>query len=59
MSNQMAPLAEPWRPLRDAAARLWWAYYNALKQREGVIGEPPDANGVAKKISAAKRSRGA
>jgi DNA-3-methyladenine glycosylase II len=38
-AKQMAPLAEPWRPLRGAAAHLWWAYYRALKKREGVIGE--------------------
>ena len=25
--KQMAPLAEPWRPLRGAAAHLWWSYY--------------------------------
>jgi DNA-3-methyladenine glycosylase II len=37
--KQMAPLAEPWRPLRGAAAHLWWAYYHAIKKREGVIGE--------------------
>jgi DNA-3-methyladenine glycosylase II len=36
-SKQMAPLAEPWRPLRGAAAHLWWSYYRALKKREGVI----------------------
>jgi DNA-3-methyladenine glycosylase II len=36
-AKQMAPLAEPWRPLRGAAAHLWWAYYRALKKREGVI----------------------
>jgi DNA-3-methyladenine glycosylase II len=35
--KQMAPLAEPWRPLRGAAAHLWWSYYRALKNREGVI----------------------
>src|SRR3954451_18959620 len=35
--KQMAPLAEPWRPLRGAAAHLWWAYYKVLKSREGVI----------------------
>jgi DNA-3-methyladenine glycosylase II len=34
--KQMAPLAEPWRPLRGAAAHLWWAYYRVLKKREGV-----------------------
>jgi DNA-3-methyladenine glycosylase II len=38
--KQMAPLAEPWRPLRGAAAQLWWSYYRALKKREGVIGAP-------------------
>ena len=34
--KQMAPLAEPWRPLRGAAAHLWWAYYHAVKKRDGV-----------------------
>jgi DNA-3-methyladenine glycosylase II len=34
--KQMAPLAEPWRPLRGAAAHLWWAYYKVLKRREGI-----------------------
>src|SRR3954447_9562981 len=38
-AKQMAPLAEPWRPLRGAAAHLWWAYYKVLKRREGVSGE--------------------
>ena len=37
-AKQMAPLAEPWRPMRGAAAHLWWAYYRAMKKREGVIG---------------------
>jgi DNA-3-methyladenine glycosylase II len=36
--KEMAPLAEPWRPLRGAAAHLWWSYYRVLKKREGVIG---------------------
>src|SRR5471030_1327206 len=35
--KEMSPLAEPWRPLRGAAAHLWWSYYRALKKREGVI----------------------
>jgi len=37
-ATQMAPLAEPWRPLRGAAAHLWWSYYRAIKKREGAIG---------------------
>jgi DNA-3-methyladenine glycosylase II len=36
--KEMAPLGEPWRPLRGAAAHLWWGYYRVLKKREGVIG---------------------
>jgi DNA-3-methyladenine glycosylase II len=36
--KEVAPLAEPWRPLRGAAAHLWWSYYRVLKKREGVIG---------------------
>ena len=35
-AKQMAPLAEPWRPWRGAAAHLWWAYYRVVKKREGV-----------------------
>src|SRR4051812_679973 len=38
-AKQMIPLAEPWRPLRGAAAHLWWAYYKVLKRREGVIAD--------------------
>ena len=38
-AKQMAPLAEPWRPLRGAAAHLWWSYYRVLRKREGVIGQ--------------------
>lgn len=37
--KQMIPLAEPWRPMRGAAAHLWWSYYRAIKKREGVIAE--------------------
>lgn len=29
--------AEPWRPWRGAAARLLWAWYGAVKARDGVI----------------------
>jgi DNA-3-methyladenine glycosylase II len=43
-AKEMGPLAEPWRPMRGAAAQLWWTYYRALKKREGVIDaqEKPD-----------------
>jgi DNA-3-methyladenine glycosylase II len=52
----MAPLAEPWRPMRGAAAHLWWSYYRVLKKREGVIGGQPKPNAVLNKIVVAKRS---
>src|SRR5437879_11034779 len=55
-AKQMAPLAEPWRPLRGAAAHLWWTYYRAVKKREGVRGGEPKANAVLNKIHVAKRS---
>jgi len=55
-AKQMAPLAEPWRPLRGAAAHLWWAYYRAVKKREGVIGGEPKTNAVLNKMPVAKRS---
>jgi DNA-3-methyladenine glycosylase II len=51
-AKQMAELAEPWRPLRGAAAHLWWAYYKVLKAREGVIGGKAKAGAAP----AAKRS---
>jgi DNA-3-methyladenine glycosylase II len=37
-AKQMVALAEPWRPMRGAAAHLWWSYYRTLRKREGVIG---------------------
>jgi DNA-3-methyladenine glycosylase II len=53
-AKQMAPLAEPWRPLRGAAAHLWWAYYKVLKARDGVIGGTVKANAVLNKAAVAK-----
>ena len=31
-AKQMIPLAEPWRPMRGAAAHLWWSYYRATQE---------------------------
>jgi DNA-3-methyladenine glycosylase II len=53
-AKEMAPLAEPWRPMRGAAAHLWWAYYRAIKKREGVIAEKQKANAVSSKVPVAK-----
>ncbi len=54
--KEMAPLAEPWRPLRGAAAHIWWSYYRVLKHREGVIGGEAKPNAVLNKPPVAKRS---
>src|SRR5258705_355096 len=43
-------------PRPRAAAHLWWAYYRAVKKREGMIGGEPKANAVLNKIPVAKRS---
>jgi DNA-3-methyladenine glycosylase II len=53
--KEMAPLAEPWRPLRGAAAHLWWSYYRVLKKREGVIGGGQKPNDVSNIVAVAKR----
>lgn len=46
--KEMGPLAEPWRPLRGAAAHLWWAYYHAVKRREGIIAGAPAPSAQAR-----------
>ena len=55
-AKQMIILAEPWRPLRGAAAHLWWTYYRAVKKREGVIGAMEQTNAVSNNVPVAKGS---
>jgi len=55
-AKEMASIAEPWRPMRGAAAHLWWSYYRAIKKREGVIAASEKANVVSNKGAVAKRS---
>jgi DNA-3-methyladenine glycosylase II len=54
--KEMASIAEPWRPMRGAAAHLWWSYYRAIKKREGVITETAKPKTVAKKVRIPKPS---
>jgi DNA-3-methyladenine glycosylase II len=42
-TKEMMVLAEPWRPWRGVAAHVWWTYYKAVKQREGVLAAAPAA----------------
>jgi DNA-3-methyladenine glycosylase II len=39
-SAEMIAIAEPWRPWRGVAARLFWAYYAAVKRRDPVPVQP-------------------
>lgn len=39
-AKQTIMLAEPWRPWRGVAARLLWAYYRAIKQRDAIPVQP-------------------
>lgn len=34
--KELRVLAEPWSPWRSVAARILWAYYRVMKNREGV-----------------------
>jgi len=56
-AKQMVPIAEPWRPLRGAAAHLWWSYYRAIKKREGVIAGEEKTNVVSNIVAVAKPRR--
>ena len=57
-AKQMAPIAEPWRPMRGAAAHLWWSFYRAIKQRDGVIATETKANEVSNNVAVAKLRAG-
>jgi DNA-3-methyladenine glycosylase II len=35
-AKETVVLAQPWRPWRGVAARLLWAYYRAIKQRDAI-----------------------
>jgi len=39
-AKETGVLAEPWRPWRGVAARLLWAYYRAIKQRDAIPVQP-------------------
>jgi DNA-3-methyladenine glycosylase II len=39
-AKRLSKMAEAWRPWRGVAAHLLWAYYHAVKRREGISLEP-------------------
>ena len=46
-AKALTRLAEAWRPWRGVAAHLLWAYYKAVKQRDGVPVGPTSPAGVS------------
>jgi len=57
-AKALIKMAEAWRPWRGVAAHLLWAYYHAVKRREGVSLEPAArVKKVAKKTAKKKTVR--
>jgi DNA-3-methyladenine glycosylase II len=54
-AKALTKLAETWRPWRGVAAHLLWAYYHAVKRREGVSLEPAAKAKRRTKKKAAKK----
>ncbi len=53
----LTKLAEAWRPWRGVAAHLLWAYYHAVKRREGISLQPASAKKKPAKKKSAKRKK--
>ncbi len=53
----LTKLAEAWRPWRGVAAHLLWAYYHAVKRREGISLEPAAKAKKVVKKKATKRKK--
>ena len=50
-AKALTKMAKAWRPWRGVAAHLLWAYYHAVKRREGILLQP-----AAKKPAANKKA---
>jgi DNA-3-methyladenine glycosylase II len=53
----LTKLAEAWRPWRGVAAHLLWAYYHAVKRREGISLEPAGKASKAPKKKAKRKKK--
>jgi DNA-3-methyladenine glycosylase II len=53
----LTKLAEAWRPWRGVAAHLLWAYYHAVKRREGISLEPAGKTKKAVKKKAKRKNK--
>lgn len=57
-TKEMGPLADGWRPYRAVAARLLWAYYRVMKNREGMLNQPSLVPTLAKPGKPRKKKNG-
>jgi DNA-3-methyladenine glycosylase II len=56
-AKALTKLAEAWRPWRGVAAHLLWAYYHAVKRREGISLEPGAQKKKSAKTSKKKKAK--
>jgi len=56
-AKALAKIAEAWRPWRGVAAHLMWAYYHAVKRREGISLQPTTKVPAAKKKTSKRKSK--
>ena len=57
--ERLTKRAEPWRPWRGVAAHLLWAYYHAVKRREGISLEAKKPAAKSRRKKKAKTNGGA
>lgn len=56
-AKALTKIAEAWRPWRGVAAHLMWAYYHAVKKREGIGLEPAAKSRKPSKPAKAKPAK--
>jgi len=56
-AKALGKMAEAWRPWRGVAAHLLWAYYHAVKRREGISLEPAASKKKRAKTAKTKKTK--
>jgi DNA-3-methyladenine glycosylase II len=57
-AKALTKMAQGWRPWRGVAAHLLWAYYHAVKKREGISLQPAAKKTARKKTAKRKKANG-
>jgi DNA-3-methyladenine glycosylase II len=57
-AKALTKMAQAWRPWRGVAAHLLWAYYHAVKRREGISLQPAAKKTARKKTGKRKQANG-